>query len=438
MFVLSNLIFVALLTTTTAYACISFGKIRRNVLLGKTEDRSDKPLERLKIMLLVALGQKKMFSRPIPAILHLFIYVGFLIVNIEMLEIVIDGIFGTHRVFAPLLGSFYPILINTFEFFAFTVIGVCIVFLTRRNVLKINRFQSPELKKWPVLDANIILIVEIVLMGAFLNMNAFDQILQTKGSDHYVATGQFLFSQFLVPLYENLDVASLITFERGSWWVHIIGVFLFINYLPYSKHLHIMLAFPNTYFSNLHSKGEMQNMETVTKEVKSMLNLPVDMSANAETLPEKFGAKDVTDLSWKNLLEAYTCTECGRCTSVCPANITGKALSPRKIMMDTRDRLEEVGGNINQLEVVIEDGKSLLGDYITDEELLACTTCNACVEACPVNISPVDIILQLRRYRVMEESKAPQSWNGMFSNMETSASPWKFPPSDRFNWAEKV
>ncbi len=438
MAILPNLIFLALLTTAIAYACISFGKIRKNILLGKAENRSDKPLQRLKTMLLVAFGQKKMFARPIPATLHLFIYIGFLIVNIEMLEIAIDGIFGTHRLFASLLGSFYPIFINIFEFFAFTVITVCIVFLIRRNVLKINRFQSPELKKWPFLDANIILVVEIVLMLAFLHMNAFDQMLQIKGSEHYISTGSFLFSQFLIPLYQNLDLQSLITFERTSWWTHIIGVFLFLNYLPYSKHLHIMLAFPNTYFSNLHAKGEMQNMETVTREVKSMLNLPIDVATAAEIIPEKFGAKDVADLSWKNLLDAYTCTECGRCTSVCPANITGKALSPRKIMMDTRDRLEEVGNNINHLGNIVEDGKSLLGDFITDEALLACTTCNACVEACPVNINPLDIILQLRRYRVMEESKAPQSWNGMFSNLETSGSPWKFSPSDRFNWAEKV
>lgn len=438
MFILPNLIFVALFTTAVAYACISFGKIWRNIQLGKAENRFDQPIERIKAMLLVALGQKKMFSRPIPAVLHLFVYIGFLIVNLEMLEIIIDGIFGTHRIFAPLLGGIYTFSINVFEFFAVSVIVVCVVFLIRRNILKLKRFQSSELKKWPFLDANIILFIEIVLMLAFLHMNAFDQILQAKASEHYIFTGSFVFSQLLVPFYQNFDIASLISFERASWWTHIIGVFIFLNYLPYSKHLHIMLAFPNTYFSNLHAKGEIQNMESVTKEVKLMLNLPADESSQLENQPGKFGAKDVGDLSWKNLLEAYTCTECGRCTSVCPANITGKALSPRKIMMDTRDRIEEVGDNLDSNGNIVEDGKSLLGNYITDEELLACTTCNACVEACPVNISPLDIIIQLRRYRVMEESQAPQSWNAMFSNLESSFSPWKFSPSDRFNWAEKV
>jgi len=438
MAILPNLVFLSLFTTAIAYACISFGKIGRYISLGRAENRSDRPVTRLKTMLLVAFGQKKMFARPIPAILHLLIYLGFLIVNVEMVEIAIDGIFGTHRVFAPWLGIFYVPLINVFEFFALAVILVCVVFLIRRNILKISRFQSPELKNWPFLDANLILLVEIVLMIAFLHMNAADQLLQIKGSEHYTDTGSFFISKLLMPIYNNMSVDSLIAFERASWWTHIVGVFLFLNYLPYSKHLHIMLAFPNTYFSNLNPTGEMSTMDSVTKEVRSMLNLPTDQSNSSETILGTFGAKDVTDLSWKNLLEAYTCTECGRCTSVCPANLTGKALSPRKIMMDTRDRLQEVGGNLNQAGAVVDDGKSLLGNYITDEELLACTTCNACVEACPVNISPLDIILQLRRYRVMEESKAPQSWNAMFSNIETSASPWKFSAADRFNWAEKV
>lgn len=439
MHILPNLIFLALLTTAIAVACINFGKIRRNILLGKPEKRNDHVAERLKMMLLVAFGQKKMFDRPIPALLHLAVYLGFLIVNIEMLEIVIDGIFGSHRVFLQVLNDFYPFLINTFEFFAIAVVVSCVVFLIRRNILALARFKSPELKQWPTYDANIILYVEIILMAAFLTMNATDQVLQARMVEHYTFAGNFFFSGLLKPIFENMDSAQLINIERGAWWVHIVGVFIFLNYLPFSKHLHIMLAFPNTYFSNLKPKGEMTNMDVVTREVKSMLNLPVetaDVPVDGQNL--RFGAKDATDLTWKNLLEAYTCTECGRCTSVCPANLTGKKLSPRKIMMDTRDRIVEIGSKTDRFGKFEDDNKSLLGDYITLEELNACTTCNACVEACPVNISPVDIILQLRRYKVMEESQAPASWNAMFSNMETSSAPWKFSPADRFNWAEKL
>ena len=437
MSVLPNLVFISLLTVAVTYAIINFSKIRRNILIGKDEDRSGNVGERIKNMVMVALGQKKMFARPIPAILHVFIYVGFLVVNLEMLEIVTDGIFGTHRIFAPILGSFYPYLINIFEFFALAVIISCVAFFIRRNVMKLARFQSPELKNFPRRDANTILYVEVVLMLAFLKMNAIDQALQLKVAEHYIQTGSFLISGLLSTLFSGFDISTLVVFERTCWWVHIIGVMLFLNYLPFSKHLHIMLAFPNTYYGNLNVKGEMKNMPEVTNEVKLMLNLPVE-TTEAPAQAGKFGAKDIQDLSWKNLLDAYSCTECGRCSSVCPANLTGKKLSPRKIMMDTRDRMEEVGRNIDKHGKDFVDNKSLAGDYITHEELLACTTCNACVEACPVDINPLEIITELRRYKIMEESAAPPSWNSMFSNMETSFAPWKFSPSDRFNWSEKV
>ena len=437
MSILPNLVFICLLTVAVTYAVINFSKIRRNILLGKDEDRSGNVAERIKNMVMVALGQKKMFARPIPAILHVFIYVGFLVVNLEMLEIVTDGIFGTHRVFAPILGGFYPYLINIFEFFALAVIISCVAFFIRRNVMKLARFQSPELQNFPRKDANTILYIEVVLMLAFLKMNAIDQALQLRGAEHYIQTGSFLISGGLSVLFSGFDTQTLIIFERTAWWMHIVGVMLFLNYLPFSKHLHIMLAFPNTYFGSLTLKGEMQNMPEVTNEVKLMLNLPV-VNSEPPAQPGKFGAKDIQDLSWKNLLDAYSCTECGRCTSVCPANLTGKKLSPRKIMMDTRDRMEEVGKNIDKLGKDFTDNKSLAGDYITHEELLACTTCNACVEACPVSINPLEIITQLRRFKIMEESAAPSSWNSMFSNMETSFAPWKFSPSDRFNWSEKV
>ena len=435
--IIPNIIFVALLGTALFFAFKNFNKIRRNILLGKREDRTDNPATRLKNMLLVAFGQKIMFDRPIPALLHLFVYLGFLIVNIEMLEITIDGIFGTHRIFAQPLGGFYTFVVNFFEYFGVTVIISCIIFLVRRNVLKLFRFNHNDLNDWPSKDANIILYVEIALMTAFLTMNAADTVLQTKGNEHYFKTGEFFFSGLITPLFSGLETGTLIFVERAAWWVHITGVLIFLNYLPFSKHLHIMLAFPNTYFADLKPKGEINNMPEVTKEVNLMLNLPVAETAVPEEAPGKFGAKDVNDLSWKNLLDAYTCTECGRCTSECPANITGKKLSPRRIMMMTRDRAQEVGDNIDKNGTLTDDGKSL-HTYISQEELLACTSCQACVEVCPVNINPLDIIIQMRRYKVMEESNAPASWNGLFSNIETSLAPWKFPPSDRFNWSEKV
>jgi heterodisulfide reductase subunit C len=441
MAIFQQLLFVVALGAAAWLIARRVGIIKKTIQLGKPEARTDRPAERLRTMLLVAFGQKKMFDRPVVGIMHFVIYAGFLLINIEVLEIVLDGIFGTHRLFAPLLGSFYGVVINFFEFLAVSVLAVCVVFLLRRNVTKVERFQPSrhrEMNGWPALDANVILVTEIVLMFAILSMNATDSLLQERGNEHYAAVGTFWFSQWLKPLYAGLSDAALVAVERIAWWAHILGIMAFALYVTYSKHLHIFLAFPNTYFANLKPKGEMPNMPEITKEVKIMLGLEQpDSTAPAEI--GKFGAKDVMDLSWKNLMDAYSCTECGRCTSACPANLTGKQLSPRKIMMDTRDRLEDVG------KVMLanggkwaDDGKSLLGDYISEEELLACTTCNACVQECPVLISPLDIILQLRRYKIMDEAQAPGSWNMMFQNLENNQAPWKFSPGDRFNWVEQV
>ena len=409
--------------------------ISKNIKLGKKAEINDHKSERLKNVLLVALGQKKMFKKIIPAILHLFIYVGFLVINLEVMEFVIDGLAGTHRIFAPFLGSFYTILMNVFEFLAVAVLISCVFFLLRRNVLKVKRFQSAEMTRWPRLDANLILFTEIVLMMAILKMNAADQILQTS-DDHYTATGELFFSSILIPLFENYSTSFLIFIERAAWWFHIVGILGFSVYVTYSKHLHIFLAFPNTYFAKLQPKGHINNMPVVTNEVKSMLGLAEATSTPASE-PGRFGAKDVNDLTWSNLMAAYSCTECGRCTAECPANQTGKKLSPRKIMMDTRDRMEEIGNSLLKGGTGLNDGKSLLNDYITKEEINACTSCNACVEACPVLINPLEIILELRRYVAMEESGSPASWNSMFQNIETNFAPWKFSPSDRFNWSKE-
>jgi len=429
---ISQILFIAICIAAIALFSINLKKIIRNIRLGRDADRSDQPQKRLMTMLRVAFGQSKMVKRPIPAILHAFVYVGFVIINIEVLEIMIDGIFGTHRIFGG-LGALYNGLIGAFELLALSVWLACAIFLIRRNVLKLKRFRGVEMTSWPKSDANYILITEILLMTAFLFMNAADAKLQALGSSHYTAAGAFPVSQWLQNLLPASE-SSLVAIERGCWWFHIIGIFAFLNYLPYSKHFHILFAFPNTYYTNLDPKGKFSNMESVTNEVKAMLD---PSFVPAETAAGRFGAKDVNDLSWVNLMNAYTCTECGRCTASCPANITGKLLSPRKIMMDTRDRVTEVGKNIDKGGEGFNDGKSLLDDYITREEIWACTSCNACVEACPVNIDPLSIIVELRRYVTMEESQAGNSLNNMMGNIENNGAPWKYSPADRFNWAAK-
>jgi heterodisulfide reductase subunit C len=413
-------------------------EIRRNILLGRDETINDNPSQRWKNVLLLAFGQKKMFRNPTVAILHFFVYAGFIIINIEVLEIILDGILGTHRLFAGPLGGFYNFLINAFEVLALLVLAGCAIFLIRRNIIKLKRFISKDLDGWPRSDANYILITEIVLMTLFLTMNAGDTLLQARGVGHYTThpTGNFIISQWLHPLLNGAGNETLEIIERGCWWLHIIGIFAFLNYLPWSKHLHILLAFPNAYYARLLPMGEMKNMKEIQNEVLYAMQ-PELAPVNAESV-KKFGAKDATDLSWKNLLDAYSCTECGRCSAACPANITGKLLSPRKIMMDTRDRIEEIGRNINTNKEFKDDSKTLLHNYITTEELRACTTCSACVQECPVSINPLDIILQLRRYLVMEESNAPQEWNAMFSNTENNFAPWKFSPDERDKWTTEV
>lgn len=407
-------------------------EIRRNILLGKDEDFSDHKNERWKNLLLLAFGQKKMFRKPLVALMHFVIYAGFIIINIEVLEIVLDGILGTHRLFLPLLGSFYSFLINSFELLALGVLLACVVFLVRRNLLKLKRFMSHDLDGWPRSDANNILITEIVLMTLFLLMNATDQALQAKQAAGYHETGSFVISGLVAPSLQGLSESTLLIIERSCWWLHILGIFAFLNYLPWSKHLHILLAFPNAYYARLSSPGKMHNMPAIQNEV--LYAMQPELAPAEAQAPASFGAKDVMDLSWRNLLDAYSCTECGRCTAACPANLTGKLLSPRKIMMDTRDRLEEVGRQINKNGQFESDGKTLLHNYITVEELRACTTCNACVQECPVAISPLEIILELRRSLVMEESNAPQEWNSMFSNVENNFAPWKFSPDERDAW----
>ena len=439
MFLVQQILFIVIAAVSVWFFSKKVGEIRRNILLGRDEDLTDNSGQRWKNMLMLALGQQKMFKKPIPALLHLAVYAGFIIINLEILEIFIDGISGKHRIFAPMLGGLYPILIGGFEILAVLVLLGCVAFLIRRNVLKVRRLNLKELDGFPRNDANLILATEVVLMSLFLIMNTADQTLQMHHAEHYTATAPFLITQHFTGWFAGMTDGSLIGLERGCWWLHIIGVFLFLNYLPYSKHLHIVLAFPNAYYTRLTPEGEMKNMKEIQNEVLYMMRPELAPPATdaAPAQAHRFGAKDVMDLSWKNLLDAYSCTECGRCTAACPANLTEKKLSPRKIMMDTRDRLEAVGKNINQNKSFVDDGKSLVHDYITVEELRACTTCNACVEACPVGIEPLSIINQLRRYLVMEESNAPQEWSMMFGNVENNMAPWKFSPDDRDKWTEE-
>ena len=442
--ILPNMFFVIILLISITIFTRNILKIKNNINLGRSIDRSDNKSARWKNMARIALGQSKMVSRPIAGILHVVVYIGFLIINIELLEIVVDGIFGTHRVFAPFLGSAYNVLIATFEIFAFLVLLAVLIFWARRNIIRLNRFRKSEMKGWPKLDADLILYFEIVLMTLFLTMNGADFYIQTNfpTANDYHQAGSFPISQFMTSVFDGMALDSVILVERSAWWMHIIGIFIFLNYLYYSKHLHILLAFPNTYFANLNAKGGFANNPTVTAEVKLMMDPDADPYAVPETTsdePEKFGASDVMDLNRVQLLNAYTCTECGRCTSECPANQTGKLLSPRKIMMDTRDRLTEVGNNIQKNKgVFVPDGKQLYNDYITAEELWACTSCNACVQACPIDIDPLSIIMNMRQYLVMEESAAPADLNNMMGNIENNGAPWPFNQQDRLNWVEDL
>ena len=437
---IGNFIFCVLFILATVVFVINFNRIISNIKLGRDINRSDRPIDRLKNMLRVALGQSKMTRRPIAGILHIIIYIGFLIINIEMIEIIIDGIFGTHRYLLSVIPKgLYNFLISSFEILAFLVLVSCIVFLLRRNFLRIKRFWSQEMTKWPRTDANLILIFEILLMTAFLLMNTSDIILQSVPSTKYsdYKTGSFPISQMMVPLIDHMSYATLEFIERFCWWFHIIGILLFMNYVLISKHLHIFFAFPSTYYANLSSLGTFNNLESVTNEVKLMMDPNADpyaASSSENQSAESFGAKDVTDLNWVQLLNAYSCTECGRCTSNCPANYTGKLLSPRKILMDTRDRITEFSYNRRK---GIEDNKSLLGDYITSEELWACTSCNACTDSCPIELDPLSIIMDMRRYLVMEESAAPTELNMMFTNIENNGAPWQFPAADRLKWKDE-
>ncbi|RKF03138.1 4Fe-4S dicluster protein [Tenacibaculum lutimaris] len=432
-----NIFFALILIAGIGYFVMNVRKLIRNIKLGKDIDRSNRKPERWKNMAKIALGQYKMVRRPVSGILHIVVYVGFILINIEMLEIVIDGLLGTHRVFQPIIGdALYGFLIGSFEILALLVLLAVTVFWFRRNIEKVKRFWNKEMEGWPKNDGNIILYFEMVLMTLFLVMNATDVHFQEAGVGNVV-------SQFVAPWFDGFSPEALHTIEKSAWWLHIVGILIFLNYLYYSKHLHILLAFPNTFFANLNPKGQFSNLEAVTKEVKMMMDPDADPYAMPEEgaeegEPEKFGASDVTDLNWVQLMNAYTCTECGRCTSSCPANLTGKELSPRKIMMDTRDRLEEVGKNMDANGgKFVDDGKQLLNDYITPEELWACTSCNACVQECPVNIDPLSIIMEMRRYLVMEESAAPQELNMMMTNIENNGAPWQYSQMDRLNWKDE-
>ncbi|MEX2350068.1 MAG: (Fe-S)-binding protein [Flavobacteriaceae bacterium] len=435
---LPNILFLITLVIAVGYFVKNIRKLKRNISLGRDIDLSDNPAQRTRNLIRIALGQSKMVKRPVSGFLHVIVYVGFIIINIEVLEIIYDGLTGSHRAFA-VLGGFCDFLIASFEIFALLVIVSVVIFWIRRNVIHIKRFLNRELKGWPFLDANLILYFEMVLMALFLTMNGADYQLQQMGADGYTQAGAFPVSQYIAPLFSNMAESSLIIVERTAWWLHIVGILVFLNYLYFSKHLHILLAFPNTYYGKITKFGKFPNNPVVTKEVELMMDPNADPFAappegEDATLPEKFGASDVTDLNWFQLLSAYSCTECGRCTSECPANITGKKLSPRKIMMDTRDRLQEVGKNIDKNGKFVPDGKQLLDDYILREELWACTTCNACVEACPVSIDPLSIIIDMRQYLVMEQSAAPNELNIAMTNVENNGAPWPYNQMDRLNW----
>ena len=432
---ISSIIFVLLLVAAVAFFSWNIKKISRNIKLGKDVEIKDNRKKRWWLVLKVAIGQSKMFGFPVAAILHIFVYAGFILVNIEMIEIFIDGIAGTHRALS-FTGGFYPVIIGFFEFFALLVIFGCLIFLIRRNILKTDRFWKPEMKGWPRLDGNIILLTEVVLMSSIFFMNASDAILQTRGVEHYDKVGSFFFSSALIPLLNNLPSDTLIFIERLCWWLHIVGVFIFLNYIPYSKHFHVFLSFVNVFYSKLDPTGKIANMPSITKEVKSMLSGEEPPIEEGEE-EVAFGAHDVRQLTWKHLMDSYTCTECGRCTSVCPANITGKKLSPRKLVMDVRDRLELLGKNIDKNGMDYTDDKSLF-DYITAEEIWACTTCNACTVACPVNIDQVSLILELRRYIVMEQAASPGELNVIFNNIENNGAPWQFSQDDRMLWADEL
>ena len=438
---LDNILFALLLVVGIGYFTMNVKKLMRNINLGRDVNRKDHSSERWKNMIMVALGQSKMVKRPVAGVLHVIVYAGFVIINIEVIEIIIDGLFGTHRVLS-FMGSFYSILIASFEILAVLVLVAVLIFWIRRNAIKLTRFSSSDLNGAPRNDANYILYFEVVLMSLFLLMNAADFQLQQLGIGHYDQVGSFPISKFIAPLFNGMSELRIILIERTAWWLHIIGILIFLNYLYFSKHLHILLAFPNTFFADLNAKGKLDNLESVTNEVKLMMDPNVDpfaAPANPEAVPAKFGASDVQDLNWVQLLNAYSCTECGRCTSACPANQTGKKLSPRKIMMDTRDRLEEVGKNRDANKgIFIPDGKSLLNDYITTEELWACTSCNACVEECPISISPLSIIIDMRRYLVMEQSAAPTELNTVMTNIENNGAPWQYNQMDRLNWSNEA
>jgi len=438
---LDNILFAIVLAVGAGYFAMNVKKLIRNINLGRDVNRKDHSSARWKNMMMIAFGQSKMVKRPVAGFLHIIVYAGFVIINIEVIEIVIDGLFGTHRVLS-FLGSLYDVLIASFEILAVLVLVAVVVFWMRRNAVPLARFSSSDLKGAPKNDANYILYFEVVLMSLFLIMNAADFHLQQLGVGHYDKVGSFPVSQFIAPLFNGMSEGVVVVIERASWWLHIIGILIFLNYLYFSKHLHILLAFPNTFYADLNAKGKLDNLESVTNEVKLMMDPNADPFAapsDPDAVPAKFGASDVQDLNWVQLLNAYSCTECGRCTSSCPANQTGKKLSPRKIMMDTRDRIEEVGRNMDANKgVFVPDGKSLLNDYITTEELWACTSCNACVEECPISISPLSIIIDMRRYLVMEQSAAPTELNAVMTNIENNGAPWQYNQMDRLNWSNEA